>query len=55
MISNIPWIRGLLQVKLSKYDAARQAAMRAQMERIRAKVDLSDNTREIISKSLDAV
>jgi aminopeptidase N len=35
-----------------KYDAARQALMRAQMERIAAKAGLSDNVAEIIAKSL---
>lgn len=37
-----------------KFEPARSAAMRAQLERIRAKDGLSENVYEIVSKSLDA-
>ena len=37
-----------------KYEPSRSSAMRAQLERIRAKKGLSENVFEIVSKSLEA-
>jgi aminopeptidase N len=37
-----------------QYDGARQAAMRAQLQRLAAHSGLSENVYEIVSKSLEA-